>query len=209
MLKSVRLPVSPPQMQGPVEHNAKEYSEYNNINDVVREGYIEWAPNKTNQVRVGRQIAIWGEALTTRVGDVIHPDDSRYSLIFANLEDTRIPSWMVRGIHDIPSLNSSFEWIYNPNFIEGKYTVNRTPNFAAAGSPGQRFGINPDTTFDPGKLSVGNQAIFGFPFIGVFNPLERLDSCSGWRWDWLVSNSTAAVQGNISTGLVGGCEGRF
>lgn len=164
----------PVQMAEVVEHNAKEYSEYRNINDILREAYLEWKPSKAHDIRVGRQIVIWGEALTTRVGDVIHPDDQRFTLAFANLEDTRIPSWMVRGMHEIPALLSSFEWIYNPNLVQNKYTVNRSGNFAVplAGLAGQRFAINPEMRFNP-PFSVGNVALFGDPKIVQFPPLSR------------------------------------
>lgn len=167
----------PTQMAESEEHNAKEYSEYRNINDILREVYFEWKPNKTNSIKIGRQIAIWGEALTSRVGDVIHPEDQRFSLAFANLEDTRIPSWMVRGIHDIPipSINTTFEWIYNPNLVQNKYTANRLATFSNLGSPGQRFAINQEARFDPPN-SVTNPFLgppFNIPGVVVGPPFSR------------------------------------
>lgn len=138
-----------PEEPGVVEDSAEEYSEYDNFNDIVREVYVEWTPSLWHSIKVGRQIAIWGEALTSRVGDVIHPDNSRFAFTFANLEDTRIPSWMVRGIHRLP-LNSSFEWIVSPNLVEEKYRVTYGPNFAtpASSTPGQRFAPYPEDRGD-------------------------------------------------------------
>ena len=160
----------------PIDHesrkNGREYSEYRNINDVLREAYIVWKPAKEHTIKVGRQIAIWGEALTTRVGDVIHPEDQRYSLAFANLEDTRVPSWMVRGIHDIEAINSTFEWIVNPNLVQNKYRVNRLANFISLGQPGQRFSLYPETRFEP-PLSITNVAIFHDPTIAIPHPFSR------------------------------------
>ena len=78
--------------------DGKEYSEYYRVADVLRELYIEWQMSLDNSIRVGRQIVVWGESLTTRVNDVIHPEDSRFTFAFANLEDTRIPMWMIKGI---------------------------------------------------------------------------------------------------------------
>jgi hypothetical protein len=137
------------------------YCEYDNINDVLREGYFEWIPNSMNDIKIGRQIAIWGESLTERVGDVIQPEDQRFALAFANLEDTRIPQWMIRGIHDINSIASSFEWIVNPLLVEDKYRVNRLSDIAVpiTSTPGQRFGIHPEDRFDPPN-SVGNPILF-------------------------------------------------
>ncbi len=163
---------------GPILKDGKEYSEYKDIDDILREAYLEWRPAKEHSIKIGRQIAIWGEALTNRVGDVIHPEDQRYSLAFANLEDTRIPSWMVRGIHSIPSIDSSFEWIVNPNVVQDKYRVNRLASIAdnaKEAEPGQRFGLNPETRFDP-PFSVTNPAL-GFPFnipgVVISNPFSR------------------------------------
>ena len=148
----------------PIKSDGKEYSEYKNINDVLREVFLEWKPTKGDSIKIGRQIAIWGEALTTRVGDVIHPEDQRYSLAFANLEDTRIPSWMIRAIHDVPSINSSLELILNPNLVGETYAVNRSATFAdpIAGFTAERFGINIERRFKP-PYSVTNPAL-GPPF---------------------------------------------
>ena len=141
---------------GPQQHRRsgwKTYSEFDDVNDVIREVYIEWRPNNKSSIKFGRQIAIWGEALTNPVGDVIQPTDSRFAFAFANIEDTRIPQYMIRGIHDIDSLRSSFEWIINPLLTEGKYTVNRTAEYANQNSDDgaeQRFAIHPEDRFYPG-----------------------------------------------------------
>jgi hypothetical protein len=141
---------------GPQVHKRsgwKTYSEFDDVNDVLREAYMEWKPAKGNNIKFGRQIAIWGEALTDRVGDVVHPNDNRFSLAFANLEDTRIPQYMVRGIHDIDTLNSSFEWIISPLILQGQYSVNRNAqiyNPAMGISVEQRFAIHPEDSGLPG-----------------------------------------------------------
>ena len=158
---------------GPQQHRKsgwKTYSEFDDVNDVIREVYIEWKPSKKHTIKFGRQIAIWGESLVDRVGDVIQPNDSRFSFAFANLEDTRIPQYMIRGIHDIDSLNSSFEWIVNPLVTEGKYTVNRTAEYAnqeADGGAEQRFAIHPEDRFYPGRTVAPGTSPWFTP--GQFN----------------------------------------
>ncbi len=147
----------------------KEYSEYKDINDVLREAYIEWRPSKQFSLKLGRQIAIWGEALTTRVGDVIQPEDLRFTLAFANLEDTRIPQWMARGIVDFPDYASSFEFVVNPNITERKYLVNRYAHFVSPGEHGQRFSVPPEDRFDPASGGVTNP-IIGPPITGRIVP---------------------------------------
>ena len=125
--------------------DGREYSEYDDVNDVLREVYFEWKPTKSDSIKIGRQIAIWGEALTERVGDVIHPEDGRFTLAFANLEDTRIPSYMIRGMNSFEGINSSIEWIFNPNLVDPEYRVNRVAQWAlpTLGEAGQRFAIDP------------------------------------------------------------------
>ena len=143
----------------------KTYSEFDDVNDVIREVYIEWKPSKKHSIKFGRQIAIWGEALTNPVGDVIQPNDGRYSFAFANIEDTRIPQYMIRGIHDIDSLNSSFEWIINPLLTQSNYTVNRGGYYANQFSDGgaeQRFGIHYLNEFYAGRTGVP-----GVPFANI------------------------------------------
>jgi hypothetical protein len=136
---------------GPQQHRRpgwKTYSEFDDINDVLREAYVEWKINKRNTIKFGRQIAIWGEALTDRVGDVIHPNDSRFAFAFSNLEDTRIPQYMVRGYHEIRGLSSSIDWIVNPPVVAGQYTVNRIPSGGSA---------NPFSSFVPAQRFAGAQ----------------------------------------------------
>jgi hypothetical protein len=154
------------------------YSEYKKLSDVLREAYVEWVSlSKKNSIRLGRQIAIWGESLTTRVGDVIHPDDMRFTFAFANLEDTRIPQYMIRGIHDIDSLSSSFEWIASFPVVGKEYLVTRLPNqpASASGDPGQRFAAYPESRFMPPD-AVGNPGLGGAftdPRVVVGPPMSR------------------------------------
>jgi hypothetical protein len=76
---------------------------------------------------------------------------------------------MIRGMHDFPSINSSFEWIYNPNIVQNKYTVNRNASLAS-GIPGQRFGVNPETRLDP-PLSLN--ILGAAPGVMIGSPLSR------------------------------------
>lgn len=133
--------------------DGREYSEYYRVADILREAYIDWKVSDNHSFRIGRQIVIWGESLTTRVGDVIHPEDTRFTFAFANLEDTRIPLWIVKGNHQFAGISSGLEWVISPNIEDEQYRVNRTASFATVvplgGSvltinSGQRFGIHPE-----------------------------------------------------------------
>ena len=72
------------------------YNQYN-----VRDAY--WK-NTTGPLTlfVGRQIVTWGESLAFRVGDVINPQDFTWNFGFANLEQSRMPLWMVHPIYKFP-----------------------------------------------------------------------------------------------------------
>jgi hypothetical protein len=144
------------------------YSEFDDLNDVLREAYISYEPNNKNSFKVGRQIAIWGEALTSRVGDVIHPDDGRFAFAFANLEDTRIPQWMVRSVHQIDFLSTSFEWLAIAPIVSDEYYVNRSAT--ANVIPEQRFSIYPEDR---------NATLEGLPQAPLMIPSFSLSGGSG------------------------------
>lgn len=163
------------------KEDGEEYSEYGDINDTLREAYFDWRPSSSTSFRVGRQIVIWGESLTTKVGDVINPEDTRFTFAFANQEDTRIPQWMVKGLHDFSGIASSFEWLVSPNLVGEEYRVNRTAEYAmpAAGiMVSQRFAMHPEDRFMP-PYSVGNTEFLGDQ-LGA-------NTASPMSWGWVYS----------------------
>ena len=127
-----------------------DYHEYDRFEDVIREIYFDYSFNKSHSLRVGRQIVIWGESLTTRVGDVVHPEDQRFAFAFSNLEDTRIPQWIIKGTHDFAGMGSSVEWLVNPNWVDEEYRINRS----YLDSQG-RFGIPGGQPYDLSFLGMG------------------------------------------------------
>ena len=163
------------------------FGEYNEAD--LREAYMTWKPWDEHKIMLGRQIVTWGESLGFRVGDVINPQDSRFAFSFANLEDTRIPQWMVRGVHQITSARSSFEWIFNPLLTEAKYRVD--PIFAEPTSatvsadgktftPGWRFAIYPETRLRQPYTTTTPLApgqLLGVPFarsVSYYTPIPFL-----------------------------------
>jgi hypothetical protein len=93
----------------------KSQSDFYNRYD-VRDAY--WK-NTTGPLTtfLGRQIVTWGESLSFRVGDVINPQDLSWNFGFANLEQSRLPLWMIHPILSLPSLGP-----FGSNFIEGIWT---------------------------------------------------------------------------------------
>jgi len=117
------------------------------------------------QLFTGRQILTWGESISFRVGDQINPVDTSWAFGFANLEQSRIPLWMLHPILDVPDLGpfaSNFlEGVYIPGFdflytqvdnptdtLDGQDQVAGRVNVSAP--PGSRFAGRPDIRCDPG-----------------------------------------------------------
>lgn len=75
-----------------------------------------WWENKTGPLTtyIGNQIVVWGQSLAFRVGDVVNPQDTTWAFGFANLEQSRIPQWMLHPILNLPELGP-----LTSNFIEG------------------------------------------------------------------------------------------
>ncbi len=74
-----------------------------------------WWENKTGPLElfVGNQIVVWGQSLAFRVGDVINPQDTCWAFGFANLEQSRIPQWMIHPILNFPEFGP-----FASNFVE-------------------------------------------------------------------------------------------
>ncbi|MFO7963952.1 MAG: DUF1302 family protein [Desulfobacterales bacterium] len=139
---------------------------YNQLD--FRELRLSWQPTPFHSIRIGKQIVNWGESISARVGDVINPLDARFELGFTNLEDTRMPIWMVRGIHEFISIRSSLDWIYSPYWQPDRYRVNRRESsFGNVNSDGSftpiaRFAAYPETRYES-QLGTQN-AVISLPF---------------------------------------------
>ncbi|MBA3027324.1 MAG: hypothetical protein FP816_00695 [Desulfobacteraceae bacterium] len=90
-----------------------------------RELTVEYKPSLSHTFRFGRQIINWGEAISGRVIDQCNPVDARTSGGILGLDETYMPLWMFRGIHDFYSLNSTFEWIIAPIWQADRYENSR------------------------------------------------------------------------------------
>ncbi len=68
-------------------------------------------------LRIGRQNLSWGETDVFRLLDMINPLDDTFGGIFEDLDDRRIPLWMLRGSYNfgylgpISSLNIELFWV--------------------------------------------------------------------------------------------------
>ena len=106
------------------ENGGVAANEYNYFD--FRELRLDWRPAMGHNLRFGRQIVNWGEALTGRVGDIVNSTDARWDLGFTNLEDTRTPTWMIRGLHQFYSIGTSIDWIWAPYLESNHWRTSRT-----------------------------------------------------------------------------------
>lgn len=110
---------------------------------------------------LGRQIVTWGESLAFRVGDVINPQDFSWNFGFANLEQSRLPLWMVHPILNFPSFGP-----LGANFIEGVWTPAWQPMYTQMDTPNQVPG-DPHSNWYDGQHDVGGSVSIIGPFTSV------------------------------------------
>src|SRR6516225_1817461 len=164
-------------IEGPTLLYNRSQSDFYNRYD-IRDAY--WK-NTTGLLTLflGHQIVTWGESIAFRVGDVINPQDLSWNFGFANLEQSRLPLWMVHPIVNLPRcgpLSSSFvEGIWSPawqplytsaNYADrryaGQYSVAGAVNLLPPS--GGRFDTYPYPFTSAADTPPGEQA--AFPQIG-------------------------------------------
>ncbi len=130
------------------------YNQYN-----VRDAWWQnkWGPLTTY---VGNQIVVWGQSLAFRVGDIVNPTDTTWAFGFANLEQSRIPQWMIHPILNLPEFAGT-----SSNFIEGIILPRYQPMWNSCDYSDHRY----DGECNVNAGSVNN----GFPSGVSFDPSGR------------------------------------
>ena len=85
-----------------------------------------WWENKTGPLTtyIGNQIVVWGQSVAFRVGDVVNPADTCWAFGFANLEQSRVPQWMLHPILNLPEAGP-----FSSNFVEAIIQPGFSPNY--------------------------------------------------------------------------------
>ncbi|MGA2411051.1 MAG: hypothetical protein ABSG46_11770, partial [Candidatus Binataceae bacterium] len=85
-----------------------------------------WWENKTGPLTtyIGNQIVVWGQSIAFRVGDVVNPQDTCWAFGFANLEQSRVPQWMLHPILNLPEIGP-----LTSNFVEALIQPGFAPNY--------------------------------------------------------------------------------
>jgi hypothetical protein len=84
--------------------------------------------------RIGRQNLSWGETDVFRLLDVINPLDNTYGGIFEDLDDRRIPLWMVRGSYNFGNVGPAASLTVEGFWVPGNWDTRVSP-LAPAGTP--------------------------------------------------------------------------
>src|SRR5690348_6403251 len=103
----------------------------------------------------GNQIVVWGQSLAFRVGDVVNPQDTNWNFGFANLEQSRIPQWMLHPILDLPDLGP-----LTSNFVEGVLIPGAQPIWNSCDHPDGRYNAS---GADGSECNVAGRVNNGFP----------------------------------------------
>ncbi|MEH6577148.1 MAG: DUF1302 family protein [Amphritea sp.] len=78
-----------------------EFPEFNEELDFIRELYVDATTDISNgdqfSIRLGKQQVVWGKTDLFRVLDVINPVDFSRHNIYDELEDSRIPQWILQA----------------------------------------------------------------------------------------------------------------
>ncbi len=102
--------------------------------DPLWNAYVDARKGRLN-VRVGRQDLSWGETDGFRLLDMIEPLDNRFGFpLVEDLDDRRIPLWMVRGSLEIGNLGLVEDVTLDTFWVPGSIDNQETPA-AAVGNP--------------------------------------------------------------------------
>jgi hypothetical protein len=120
---------------------------------------------------MGRQIVTWGESLAFRIGDVINPQDFTWNFGFANLEQSRLPLWMVHPILNFPSWGP-----FGANFIEGVWTPAWQPMYNPSVDTPNQDPANPHSNWYDGQHDVAGSVSLLAPVGAFATPLARFQT---------------------------------
>lgn len=158
-------------------------NEYNYFD--FREMRLDWRIGTGHNLRIGKQIVNWGEAVTGRVGDVVNSTDARWDLGFTNLEDQRTPTWMIRGLHQITSIGTTIDWIWAPYMEVSRWRTSRTLAWQTTlltdgtndgviwiGNGTERFSIYPEKNIIVNGMKLNGLLPAGSPIL--FPPFQQM-----------------------------------
>src|SRR5216683_2317925 len=137
-------------------HNHSQSEIYNRYE--VRDAYWKTLFGPLTLIS-GRQIVTWGESIAFRVGDVVNPQDLSWSFGFANLEQSRIPLWMIHPILSLPALGP-----FSTNFIEAIWNPAWQPLYTGVSYADRRYAGSDDIAGSVNLLSPSGGRFDPYPY---------------------------------------------
>jgi hypothetical protein len=120
-------------------------------------------------LRIGRQNLAWGETDTFRLLDAINPLDNTFGGPFEDLDDRRIPLWMLRGSYNFGTVGPISSAMIEAFWVPGNWDVSVAP-YAPSGTAyaapipdtGMRkFQVRPDKEMSNSRWGVRLMGVLG------------------------------------------------
>lgn len=178
-------------LDGYMDHKERDakFPDFNDQLDFIRELYISADKELSNgdllNVRLGKQQVVWGKTDLFRVLDVINPVDYSRHNIYDELEDFRIPQWMLTA-----------EWRMGPNEVLDDSNLSLVWNFDKfrpnnLGTCGQSYRMLDAGCFFSSYLNLGP----GIPIIhDVEEPNWSLKNTQlGMKWEGVYGDTTFSL----------------
>jgi len=175
-------------LDGYMDHKERDakFPDFNDQLDFIRELYLSADKELSNgdvlSVRLGKQQVVWGKTDLFRVLDVINPVDYSRHNIYDELEDIRIPQWMLK-----------MEWRMGANEVLDDSNLSLVWNFDKfrpnnLGTCGQSYRI-----LDAGCFFSSN--LLGVPIIhDVEEPSWSLKNTQlGMKWEGVYGDTTFSL----------------
>jgi hypothetical protein len=145
---------------GSFDHSQSQiYNRYD-----VREAYWKAATGPFT-LFLGRQIVTWGESISFRIGDVVNPQDLSWNFGFANLEQSRMPLWMLHPIMSLESVGP-----FSSNFVEGVFAPPWQPLYTGVSYADRRYSGQYSVAGSVNLLPPGGGRFDTYPY--PFDTLE-------------------------------------
>jgi hypothetical protein len=127
----IPTPRSDPEERGAY---AREWAAENYYQEFdLRELYLDLDPTDWLNIRAGRQQVAWGETSSFRLLDVVNPVNATWHFgPLENMEDIRIPLWMINTGIDVPALDGTLELLWVPLVDRPQDTVTTPLTFVGA-----------------------------------------------------------------------------
>lgn len=179
------------------DENDARFPEFNDRLDFIREFYIsadkELANGDVFNITFGKQQVVWGKTDLFRVLDVINPVDFSRHNIYDELEDIRIPQWIV-----------SAEWRFGPNEILDDSNLSIVWNIdkfrpSNLGTCGQSYRILDAGCFFSARLNLADLGVPGYSSnVPVIHDVEEpgwslANTQIGTKWEGVYKDLTFSL----------------